>query len=77
MSDVLAAAERAVPDGEGNGLEPRMDLELREDVLNVGSDSVVADRKPPSDVVAAGAVAEKHEDILLSRRQLPEQKLGS
>jgi hypothetical protein len=77
MSDVLTAAERSVPAGEGDGLEPRMDLELREDVLNVGSDSVVADRQLPSDLVAAGAVAEKHEDVLFSRRQLPEQKFRS
>lgn len=65
-----------MPSGEGDGLEPSVDLEFREDVLNVGPHGVLADRQAPGDLGAAGSFAQEQEDVPLSRRQLSEQEFG-
>lgn len=65
-----------MPGGEGDCLEPSMDLEFREDVLHVGSHCVLAHRQPPGDLGSSGAFAEELEDVSLSPRQLSEQELG-
>src|SRR3972149_6180440 len=60
------ALNQAVPQGEGHGLQPAVDLKLGEDVADVISGSGRADEKLLGDGPRRGARTQQAEDIALS-----------
>ena len=57
-------------DGEDEGLEPRLDFQLRQDAPDVGADRADADVEALGDALIREALREGLEDLPLLGRQL-------
>src|SRR6266498_2041653 len=66
----------AVADGEGHGLQLRMDPELPEQVPDVRLHRLRTDEEPARDVVVAQALGQQRQDLPFPIGELGEQELG-
>src|SRR5437588_13107033 len=62
---VAGGLDQSVADRKGRGLQPRVDLQLRENALDVGPDGVRADRQARRDLLAVQPLHQQQQQFPL------------